>query len=87
MTGLKTFNSKCPIDPPILMATSFPITCAAIIVSASHCVGFTFPGMIEDPGSLSGINNSPMPLLGPEDNILTSFAIFIKLTATVFKAP
>ena len=28
-----------------------------------------------------------MPLLGPEDNILISLAIFIKLTATVFNAP
>ena len=84
---MKTFNSKCPIEPPILMATSLPITCAAIIVSASLCVGFTFPGIIEEPGSLSGIKISPMPLRGPEDNMRTSFAIFIKLTATVFKAP
>ena len=43
--------------------------------------------MIEDPGSLSGIKISPIPERGPEDNIRTSFAIFIKLTATVFKAP
>ena len=69
------------------MATSFPKTWAAIIVTASHCVGFTLPGIIEDPGSLSGINISPIPLLGPELNILISLAIFIKLTATVFKAP
>ena len=27
---------------------------------ASHCVGFTFPGIIEDPGSLDGIMISPM---------------------------
>ena len=24
------------------------------MVSASHCVGFTLPGMIEEPGSFSG---------------------------------
>ena len=71
----------------MFIATSLPNTCAAIIVNASHWVGFTLPGMIEDPGSLSGINNSPIPLLGPLLNILTSFAIFIKLTATVFNAP
>ena len=69
------------------MATSLPITCAAIMVNASDWVGFTLPGMMEDPGSLSGIKSSPIPDLGPEDNIRMSFAIFIKLTATVFKAP
>ena len=57
------------------------------MVRASHCVGFTLPGMIEEPGSLSGINNSPIPQRGPEDSILISLAIFIKDTATVFKAP
>ena len=87
ITGLKTFNSKWPLLPPIPMVTSLPITCAAIMVNASHCVGFTLPGIMLLPGSLSGIYNSPIPLLGPLDNILTSLAIFIKLTATVFKAP
>ena len=71
----------------MFIATSFPKTCATIIVNASHCVGFTFPGIIEDPGSLSGIKISPIPLLGPEESIRISFAIFIKLTATVFSAP
>ena len=75
------------MEPPILMATSFPITCAAIIVNASDWVGFTLPGMMEDPGSLSGIKISPIPLLGPDESIRTSLAIFIKLTATVFNAP
>jgi hypothetical protein len=28
---------------------------AAIMVIASHCVGFTLPGMMEEPGSLSGM--------------------------------
>ena len=75
------------MEPPILMATSFPITCAAIIVKASDWVGFTLPGMMEEPGSLSGIKISPIPLLGPDESIRTSLAIFIKLTATVFNAP
>jgi hypothetical protein len=35
-------------------ATSLPITWQASIVSASHCVGLTLPGMIELPGSFSG---------------------------------
>ena len=41
--GLKTLSSKCPLDPPIVTATWFPITWAATIVIASHCVGFTLP--------------------------------------------
>ena len=86
ITGLKTFSSKWPLLPPIPMVTSLPITCAAIMVNASHCVGFTLPGMMEEPGSLSGIKISPMPLLGPLDNIRISLAIFIKLTATTFNA-
>ena len=34
----------------MLIATSLPITWQAIIVSASHWVGLTLPGMIELPG-------------------------------------
>ena len=69
------------------MATSFPITCAQTIVMASACVGFTLPGIIEEPGSFSGIKISPIPLLGPEANIRMSLAILFKETATCFKAP
>ena len=42
---------------------------------ASHCVGLTLPGIIEEPGSFDGKINSPMPHLGPEASILISFAI------------
>ena len=51
MTGLNTFSSKCPFDPPNATVTSFPNTCVHTIVSASVCVGFTLPGIIEEPGS------------------------------------
>ena len=60
---------------------------AQTIVNASHCVGFTFPGMIDEPGSFSGINISPIPERGPEANILISFAILFNETANCFKAP
>ena len=50
-------------------------------------MGFTLPGIIEEPGSLSGIIISPIPQRGPDDNILTSLAIFINATAVLFKAP
>ena len=49
----------------MLIATSLPITWAQSIVTASHWVGFTLPGMIELPGSFSGIVISPMPQRGP----------------------
>jgi hypothetical protein len=47
-----------------------------------HTVGFTFPGMIEEPGSFSGMINSP-PERGPEANIRMSFAILFSETAIV----
>ena len=68
-------------------ATSLPITCAAIIVSASHCVGLTLPGMIELPGSFSGIVISPKPERGPLASQRTSFAIFISTPASPRSAP
>lgn len=54
---------------------------------ASHCVGLTFPGMIDDPGSFYGRISSPNPLLGPLPKNLISLAIFIIATAAVFKDP
>merc|ERR1711939_201007 len=52
--GLKTLSSKWPLEPATDTAVWLPITWAAIIVRASHCVGLTLPGMIELPGSFSG---------------------------------
>ena len=77
MSGLKTFSSKLPEAPPIPTATSLPITWAQTIVSASHWVGLTLPGMIELPGSFSGMRSSPMPLRGPEASQRTSLAILV----------
>ena len=54
---------------------------------ASHCVGFTLPGIIELPGSLAGSITSAKPARGPEPSRRKSLAIFIKVTASVFKAP
>ena len=53
----------------------------------SHCVGLTLPGIMELPGSFSGIDISPKPQRGPLANQRTSFAIFIKFAASAFKAP
>ena len=85
--GLKTFNSKWPWEPAIVIPLWFPITLTHTIVTASDCVGLTLPGIIEEPGSLAGKMISPYPALGPDPKNLISFAIFIKLTAVVFKVP
>ena len=50
ITGLYTFNCKCPWLAAIPMVTSLPRTWQASIDRASHWVGLTLPGMIE-PGS------------------------------------
>ena len=57
------------------------------MVSASLCVGLTLPGMMDEPGSFSGMLNSPMPLRGPLASQRTSLAIFIRLAASVLSAP
>jgi hypothetical protein len=56
-------------------------------VSASHCVGFTLPGMIEEPGSFSGNASSPRPARGPEPRSRMSLAILNSDAATVLIAP
>ena len=57
------------------------------MVSASHWVGLTLPGMIELPGSFSGMRSSPRPERGPEASQRTSLAIFISAAASAFSAP
>src|SRR6188472_4721624 len=56
-------------------------------VSASHCVGLTLPGMIDEPGSFSGSTSSPSPQRGPDASQRTSLAIFISDAASVLSAP
>ena len=57
------------------------------MVKASGCVGFTLPGIMDEPGSLSGMMSSPIPERGPELSIRMSLPIFINDTAARFKAP
>jgi len=54
---------------------------------ASDCVGFTLPGIIDEPGSFSGMTISPRPERGPDASHRTSLAIFISATANCFSAP
>jgi hypothetical protein len=53
------------------------------MVSASHCVGLIFPGMIDEPGSFSGIRSSANPARGPHAYQRTSLAIFMSAPASV----
>src|SRR5512147_457908 len=87
ITGLNTLSSKLPCDPANPTAAVAPCTCTQTIVIASHCVGFTFPGMIDDPGSFSGIVSSPNPQRGPDASQRISFEIFISDAASVSIAP
>src|SRR6266849_883484 len=87
MTGLKTLSSKFPCDPAKPTAAVAPCTCTHTMVIDSHCVGLTLPGMIEDPGSFSGIDGSPNPQRGPEASQRISFEIFIREAASVSNAP
>ena len=75
ISGLYTFISRYPLAPPNPTATSLAMTCTAIMVRASHWVGLTLPGMIDEPGSFAGIASSANPARGPQDNRRMSFAI------------
>ena len=80
-------SSKLPLAPAIEIVTSFPITWVHTIVIASHCVGLTFPGIIDDPGSLAGKISSPIPERGPDASQRISFAILNKEPAITLRTP
>ena len=85
ISGLKAFNSKWPCAPPWLTAKLLPITWQHTILSASIWVGFTFPGIIDEPGSLAGMFISPNPDLGPDERKRKSFRILNNEMAREFK--
>jgi hypothetical protein len=86
ITGRMALSSKLPCEPAKATAASSPRTWILIITIASHWVGLTFPGMIDDPGSFAGSTSSAKPVRGPEANQRMSFAIFISATARPRKA-
>ena len=47
----------------------------------------SLPGIIDEPGSFSGNDNSPKPQRGPDAKKRMSLAIFIRDTATEFSDP
>ena len=87
MTGMNTLSSKLPWLAAIPTAASFPMTCTATMVTCSHWVGLTLPGIMDEPGSFSGMLISESPSLGPEASHLTSLAIFMRSAARPFNAP
>ncbi len=87
ITGLATFSSRLPREPAMATAASFPNTWMQTMIIASHWVGLTLPGMMEDPGSLAGRMSSPRPLRGPDPSHRMSSAILIKDVANVRSAP
>jgi DNA invertase Pin-like site-specific DNA recombinase len=70
-----------------ILASTVMRDLAQTCVIASHCVGFTLPGMIEEPGSFSGSASSPRPARGPDPRKRISLAILKQLAATVVMAP
>ena len=84
---MNALSSKFPLAAAIVTAVSLPITCAHTIVIASHCVGLTLPGMIELPGSFSGMRSSPIPERGPLASQRTSLAILNSDVASVLSDP
>src|SRR3989304_3403510 len=56
-------------------------------MTASGITGFTFPGMIEDPGWSSGSLSSAKPVRGPEPIHRMSSAILKRLPPPTHPAP
>ena len=63
------------------------MTRATTIVSDSTITGFTLPGMIEEPGCVSGRASSPIPARGPMPMSRTSDAIFHRPSAIARMPP
>ena len=82
-----TFNWKLPDCPAMVMVASLPITCAAIMATASGITGLTLPGMMLLPGCKAGNAISPRPAKGPLFIQRKSFEIFIRLTLKTFSWP
>ena len=82
-----TFNWKFPAWAATVMETSFPITSAETIVTASGMTGLTLPGMILLPGCSACNSISDKPANGPLFIHLKSLEIFIRITARFFNSP
>ena len=66
MIGSKTLSCSCPASAAIVTVTSPPMMSKQTWFTISGITGFTFPGMIEEPGCIGGRLISPKPARGPE---------------------
>ncbi len=76
-----------PAAPAVATVASLPTTWAATIRTASGTTGFTFPGMIDEPGWRSGRLISASPVRGPDAIHRRSLAILVRETAIVRSWP
>src|SRR5699024_5841753 len=74
--GIRTLSSDAPLVEGREIVVSLPMTCAHTMETASTMTGLTLPGMIEEPGCRSGMNNSPRPVFGPDPIQRRSLLIF-----------
>ena len=68
------------------MVLSLPMTWKATWLTTSAITGFTFPGMMLEPGWRAGRFSSPSPQRGPEAISRRSFAIFERFIMQTFRA-
>jgi hypothetical protein len=61
------------------------MTWIATMSIASAWVGFTLPGMIDEPGSLAGSSSSWIPVRGPDPSQRRSLAILYSVTAAALR--
>ena len=85
MIGSKAFSSSWPASTAMVTVRSFPTTKKATWFTTSGMTGFTLPGMIDEPACLAGSLKSEIPVVGPEDRSLRSFATFERLAAKVLR--
>ena len=65
MTGIITLSSSCPASQATATVRSQPMTWKQTWFTISGTDGFTFPGMIDDPGCTAGSTISERPARGP----------------------
>jgi hypothetical protein len=86
ISGIITFSSSSPDNPPTVTAASLPITCAPTWRTDSGMTGLTLPGMMDEP---AGSPAADLVQAGARADAIhrTSLAILIRLTAIVLSAP
>ena len=87
ITGIITLSSSCPASAAAATVRSHPITWKQTWFTISGIEGFTFPGMIDEPGCTAGSAISAIPARGPMLSSRKSEAILPTSTARRRSAP